>query len=574
MNLRSQTAEFPGRSFYRYQGVNWPRFIPWLFLPCGAALLLAVGMFGLVSVGEYYVIILPVIAAAMVGGLMVLAVSKGHCRNPFVAGIIGCIAGFALYLNYFYVGMIGQIGPKTAARPDLLPRYIRFRMESDVSRDSNIHQDDENTHHLKSDTVTNWLTFSIEFAACLAIPCFFAVQRARKPYCNVCQKWMVREGTQFQPDQSNAILDALRVSSARQLAAICATPIFATIPNTTLALEICPTLKEGMSRDCPVYASLKSITKVGRSAGSDAFDGLNGKTLLRSLQLNPDELAALGSRFKILESITGRAAIASLKPEEPAAEEKTPVGAFVDVKPVEPDYAGKVMTRRNSLIGLAYVFGGLAVIIAGGVIAAFGGVTAFPDKNSPQNVPPATKAMGIAALAIGGTIFAGGCIFFLVNPSFFSNRFLMRRAREEFGRRPKCLVDPNDPDALFVEIVPKLNWGKLMLEMASDVGYFKVDQGRREILFEGDKERFRLPADAITYCGIEFFVEGQGSHAATKIYYVVIRANRPNEFWEVPIRERLGAGKFRSRRRRKSAERILRLIQELRPANQGTLTHV
>ncbi len=418
------------------------------------------------------------------------------------------------------------------------------------------------------------MMFGIEFAACVVIPCFFAAQRARKPYCNVCQKWMVREGTQFQPDHSKAILDALRVSSARQLAAICASPVFATIPNTTLALEICPTLKDGTSRDCPVYASLKSITKVGRGAGSDAFDGINGKTLLRSLQLNPDELAALGSRFKILESIIGRTAIASLKPEEPAAEEKMPVGAVVDVKPVEPDYAGKVMTRRNSLIGLAYVFGGLAIIIAGGVLAAVGGIAAFPDKNSPQNVPPATKAMGIAALALGGTVFAGGCLFFLMNPTYFSSRFLLRRAREEFGRRPKCLVDPNDPDALFVEIVPKLNWGKLMFETASDVGFIKVDQGRREILFEGDKERFRLPADAITYCGVEFFVEGQGSHAATKIYYVVIRANRPNDFWEVPIRERLGAGKFRSRRRKKSAERMLQSIQNLRPANQGTLTRI
>ena len=476
-----------------------------------------------------------------------------------------------LYLNYFYVGMIYQGGTRMASRPDLLPRYIRWRMENDVSRDANTHQDGDNTRHQKSDTWENWFMFSIEFAACLVIPCFFAAQRARKPYCNACQKWMVREATQFEPDQANTILDALRVSSARQLAAICATPVFATIPNTTLAIEICPTLKHGMSRDCPVFASLKSITKVGRGTSRDAFDGLNGKTLLRSLQLNPDELAALGSRFKILESITGRAAIASLKPEEPATEEKTPEGAVVDVKPVEADYAGKVLTRKNTLIGFAYVFAGLAVIIAGGVLAAFGGVTAFPDKNSPQNVPPATKAMGIAALSIGGIVFAGGCLFYLVNPTCFSNRFLSRRAREEFGRRPKCLVDPNDPDAIFVEIVPKLNWGKMMLQTASDVGYLKVDQGRREILFEGDKERFRLPAEAITYCGIEFFIEGQGSHAATKIYYVVVRANRANDFWEAPIRERLGAGKFRSRRRKKSAERMFEAIQNTRGAGRETM---
>ncbi len=167
-------------------------------------------------------------------------------------------------------------------------------------------------------------------------------------------------------------------------------------------------------------------------------------------------------------------------------------------------------------------------------------------------------------MSIGGLFFGGTAIFFLFNPTYFSNRFLLRRTREEFSRRPKCLVDPNDPDALFSEIVPKLNWGRMMLETASDVGFLKVDAARQEILFEGDKERFRIPAEAITYCSLEFFVEGQGTHAAMKIYYVVLRANRPNEFWEVPLRERRGSGKFGARKRKKSAERLFASIQQIR----------
>jgi len=206
---------------------------------------------------------------------------------------------------------------------------------------------------------------------------------------------------------------------------------------------------------------------------------------------------------------------------------------------------------------LAAVFGGL-------ILAVCGGMMAFPDKNSPQDVPPAKKVLGIAMLSVGGLFFGGTTIFFLINPNYFGNRFLLRRARAEFARRPKCLVDPNDPDALFTEIVPKLNWGRMMLETATDAGFLKVDPQRREILFEGDKERFRIPAEAITYCAVEFYVEGQGSHAATKIYYVVLRANRPNDFWEVPIRERRGTGKFGARKRKKSAERLFASIQQIR----------
>ena len=114
--------------------------------------------------------------------------------------------------------------------------------------------------------------------------------------------------------------------------------------------------------------------------------------------------------------------------------------------------------------------------------------------------------------------------------------------------------------------MPKLNWGKLGWENAREVGFLRVDRARREILLEGDKERWRIPAAAITHCDVEFFVEGQGSHAATKIFYVVLRARHPDEFWEAPIRERTGTGKFRSGRRKKSAQQLCEAIREIQGA--------
>jgi hypothetical protein len=90
-----------------------------------------------------------------------------------------------------------------------------------------------------------------------------------------------------------------------------------------------------------------------------------------------------------------------------------------------------------------------------------------------------------------------------------------------------------------------------------------VDKARREVVFEGDKERWRIPAAAILSCEVEFFVEGRGSHAATKIYYVVLRARHPAQFWEAPIRERTGTGIFRAGRRKKAAERLCESIRSL-----------
>ena len=202
-------------------------------------------------------------------------------------------------------------------------------------------------------------------------------------------------------------------------------------------------------------------------------------------------------------------------------------------------------------------------------LAAWGGMTAFPDKDSPQTVSPEKKALGIALMSVGLALFAGTAVFFFVNPSYFGNRYLLKVARREFARRPGCLVDPNDPEALFVEIVPKLNWGKQMLENASDTGFLRLDRSRREILFEGDKQRLRIAAGAITYCEVEFYVVGQGTHAATRVYFVVLRARHPREFWEAPIRERSGTGMLRSGRRKKAAGRLCAAIQELRGIKPG-----
>lgn len=237
---------------------------------------------------------------------------------------------------------------------------------------------------------------------------------------------------------------------------------------------------------------------------------------------------------------------------------------MADIRSVESAFAGKVLTRRNALIGTAWALAALLFLFGGIGLAAWGGITAFPDDKSGKTASPETKAFGIAALAAGGLLFLSSAVFFLVNPTYLGNRYLLKVVRREFARRTGCVVDPHDPEASFVEVVPKLNWGKMTLENASDVGFLRIDKSRREVLFEGDRERWRIPAAAIISCEVDFFVEGQGTHAATKVFYTVLRARRPGQFWEAPIRERSsGTGIFRSGRRRKAAEGLCASIRGL-----------
>lgn len=159
-----------------------------------------------------------------------------------------------------------------------------------------------------------------------------------------------------------------------------------------------------------------------------------------------------------------------------------------------------------------------------------------------------------------------------IDPSFLGNRYVRKVLRRELERRTSLMVDLNDPDALFVEYVPKINWGKLMLDNASDAGPLVVDQQKREIRFEGDKERWRIPAAAITYCEFEFFVQQQG-HAKSRMYYAVLRANHRGGFWEAPIRPRGKLGPF-SGRRKKATRQLFEAIQKIRGAKRDILAGV
>src|SRR5262249_35758906 len=131
--------------------------------------------------------------------------------------------------------------------------------------------------------------------------------------CEHCQRWLTREVTTFEPDKSTAILDSLQSGSTRSLAALCAVAPYPTLPNTTLAVEYCPALKDSTTPDCPVFLSLKSVTANPKGATLDTFEQSKGNLLARAVQLNADELPALALRFPVFEAYAGRAAVEALR---------------------------------------------------------------------------------------------------------------------------------------------------------------------------------------------------------------------------------------------------------------------
>ena len=70
--------------------------------------------------------------------------------------------------------------------------------------------------------------------------------------------------------------------------------------------------------------------------------------------------------------------------------------------------------------------------------------------------------------------------------------------RARIRRRPRRLVDADDPEAAPVFVIPREHWFRRRWEPATDFGLLKIDRAARELRYEGGGERWTIPADAMS----------------------------------------------------------------------------
>jgi hypothetical protein len=144
---------------------------------------------------------------------------------------------------------------------------------------------------------------------------------------------------------------------------------------------------------------------------------------------------------------------------------------------------------------------------------------------------------------IGGCIFGFG-IFLFVTYLIFEQylighipaRCYLRWLRERIDRRADAIVKTDDPDAFFVQIIPRENWSVTMGENAGDVGLLRVDPNRRELRYEGDVERWTVPAECIRSFRTKSFSPGGGVAMVGKYTVVLLVVEAPDgDEWETPL---------------------------------------
>ncbi len=218
----------------------------------------------------------------------------------------------------------------------------------------------------------------------------------------------------------------------------------------------------------------------------------------------------------------------------------TKVFSSVEIIPLPAEHHGKVFTRKAIWLCNASAIILLVAFLGGIIIIAWGA-----NNLQKAGADSTSRTTGVGACILGSLCATAALIALVVDPFLGANRRLRNAFNAELSRRYGKLVEPDDPDAIFVEIIPRINWGKVKLENATDIGLLVVDKWRKELRFEGDKARWRVPAAALVRCELESFLMGE-SEIKVRVHCAVVYAMHNDGIWEMPLRERTKLGLFAS----------------------------
>jgi hypothetical protein len=196
-----------------------------------------------------------------------------------------------------------------------------------------------------------------------------------------------------------------------------------------------------------------------------------------------------------------------------------------EITAVPRNEAGRVLNPLNIWIAVALTLLPIAVGLIGGI----GGLVIAACVFS-------RSAVAAGVFAVAGLACGIGSVFALVSfQHVLASRFLRWKTCHAFAGRLDPLVRPDDPEAGFVDFLPRSHWGQNMLEPATDVGFLKIDRPRRELLLEGDLKRYRIPFEAVADCQIEEYALGREQWEADLHFVTVLTVETSTGPREVPL---------------------------------------
>jgi hypothetical protein len=171
------------------------------------------------------------------------------------------------------------------------------------------------------------------------------------------------------------------------------------------------------------------------------------------------------------------------------AEEIGPLAAAFPV----PD-SGQMFTAESKAKYLLSSFGVMGIsallVIGGGCLLWF-----IPRRQvGPLHVAP---------LAVGLATFQFVTFIRRASPMAQVCAYQRNRFKRVLAARADPWLDPDDSDLRFAAILPRVNQHVLMFDDAADVRFLKLVPDRRLMVFEGDRHRWLISAEAVVACEAE-----------------------------------------------------------------------
>jgi hypothetical protein len=125
-----------------------------------------------------------------------------------------------------------------------------------------------------------------------------------------------------------------------------------------------------------------------------------------------------------------------------------------------------------------------------------------------------TAAVAVPCIVGGFGSLLAALFYMLWYGDYLPSRVYYRSSLASIRNRPDAIVKSDEPEAEYVQVIPRHNWGKAMIESASEVGLLRIDSENGLLLYEGDRERWAIPGASIQSCAVEEFVVGRARTVA------------------------------------------------------------
>jgi hypothetical protein len=520
-----------------------------VFLLVAVPIALALGyvLFLIFRIGFYLIFLVPVLAGLMTSAGVALAVRWGACRNRWIGGLAGLLAGCVMYLSYFHFDLLSLIGFRNVHHVELLPRWIYFRILTDKQKKVGAPDPVAGPQAAGNDPVKRvfkWIFFVLDSASAIVPPAAVGWYFATKPYCERRRRWMTTYNYRISNESGNDLAAAMSSGQTEGLDELIQTGPTVT-PNVTtdLRFDYLPDVT-----DSSVYLSIVKIVSQGKNQPAKEHVQVN------RILLTPEEADLLAVAVKLPRS--GEATARPLPAK--AILEGQVSGKIV---PLPEEEAGKIASRRHIYTAVAIQVSPLILAVA---LAISGGWLAYAYWG--QWAPLTTGI--VLAYAIGLPVLL--MIYLMCFEHYLPTKYYYACVQSVLRRRAESYVDPDDPDAIFIEMIPRANWSKLMAQNAKEVGLLKVDRQRQAILYEGDRERWIIPAESVVSCKIEEFTELNMEENRFNLHAVVVLvANVDGRGWEAPLCPRITTFRmWTAPVRRELARELNALIHRILPGQE------